>query len=139
MSITLFNKKYQSNKITNIKNENSNGQNNNESLYRTARYGASFGAGIGLGDGYLSSVLVKRDIRNTMNGFKNFTYEQKKQAIRGLHNQNMTVRQYKEFANKILNMSTPKTMLKRALLYGSITAAAGMILDIYKKLRKNKT
>lgn len=139
MSITLFNKKHQPNKITNLQSDSTKGQNNNETLYRSARYGASFGVGIGLGDGFLSSVLVKRDIRNTMNGFKNFTYEQKKQAVKGLHNQNMTVRQYKEFANKILNISTPKTMLKRALLYGSITAAAGMILDIYKKLGKNKT
>lgn len=141
MSISLFNKEYQPNKITNTKNDNLTEQNNKDSLYRNARYGASFGAGIGLGDGFLSSVLIKRDIRNTMNGYRSFTFEQKRKAVSGLHNQNMTVRRYKEFANKILNMSIPKTMLKRALLYGGITAAVGMVIDVCKnkKSDKNKT
>ena len=57
---------------------------------------------------------------------------EKKSAIRGLHANGYNVRQFKEHIKEINELSIPKVMVKRALIYAGIIGLFGLGIDLIK-------
>ena len=100
------------------------------SLYRGAEYGALFGVAAGLGDGLATTFYAKKDLKKTLETFKNASFADKKLMVKNLLDNGKTIKEFKQYAKKISNSSPFKLMLKRGLIYGGIISAAGFICDL---------
>ncbi len=104
--------------------------------------GIIFGIGAGLGDGFATVYSTKNNIKKSLAEYKGYSFSEKKEAIKGILNiKGMTVKKYKDFIQKEMNVSMPKVMLRRALLYGSVLGLIGLGVDAYsnKKDKATKT
>ncbi len=100
------------------------------SLYRGAEYGALFGVAAGLGDGLATTFYAKKDLKKTLETFKNASFADKKLMVQNLLASGKTVKDFKQYAKKVSNSSALKMMFKRGLIYGGIISAAGFVVDL---------
>lgn len=108
------------------------------SQYRSVRNGFIFGAGAGLGDGLATVLSARYSIKKNLAEYSNYSFADKKNAVANLHAQGINVKTYKSELAKVYNKPLPKVMAKRALMYGAITAAVGLGIDLYKNHNKPK-
>lgn len=100
------------------------------SLYKGSLYGALFGVGAGICDGFATTFYAKKDLKKTLETFKNASFADKKLMVKNLLDNGKTIKEFKQYAKKISNSSPFKLMLKRGLIYGGIISAAGFICDL---------
>lgn len=125
-------------KKTKCSKETTQAQNSsNQPKYKSTTGGAFFGIGAGLGDGYITVYSTKQDVKKAIAEYKASPFAQKKAAIEGLHQKGINVKQYKTYMNDIQKLSAPKTMIRRALIYGAFATLTGLVIDTYRN-SKNK-
>ncbi len=100
------------------------------SAYKGAMYGAMLGVGAGLADGAVSTFYIKKDLKKTLDIFKNASFADKKLMVQNLLENGKTVNDFKRYAKKVSNSSALKLMFKRGLIYGGIISAAGFVADL---------
>lgn len=123
---------------TSIKNDTNNNQVKSTPSYKATKNGLIFGISAGLGDGFATVYSNKKNIKKSLAEYKGYSFSQKKEALKEILNiKGMTLKKYKNFINKEMNVSIPKVMLKRALLYGSVLGLIGLGVDAYSN-KKNK-
>ena len=125
-----------------IKNNANNSQVKPTPSYKATKNGLIFGISAGLGDGFATVYSNKKNIKKSLEEFKGYSFSQKKEAINQIMNiKGMTLKKYKDFIQKEMNVSIPKVMIRRALLYGSILGLIGLGVDAYsnKKDKATKT
>ena len=74
-----------------------------------------------------------------MEEFKKCSFGDKRLAVKALHDSGISIKEYKKFINSVRDLSIPKMMLKRGLLYGGVAAVAGIAVDLYRNNKENKT
>ena len=122
-----------------IKNDANNNQVKSTPTYKATKNGLVFGISAGLGDGLATVYSTKNNIKKSLAEFKAYSFSQKKEAVKEiLKIKGMTIKKYKDFIQKEMNVSMPKVMLKRALIYGSVLGLIGAGIDTYSN-KKNKT
>lgn len=106
------------------------------SLYRGTAYGALFGIAAGLGDGLATTFYAKKDLKKTLEIFKNASFTDKKLMVKNLLESGKTIKDFKQYAKKVSNSSALKMMFKRGLIYGGIISAAGFVVDLSRNYSK---
>lgn len=109
------------------------------SNYKGVLYAAMFGVGLGIGDGLVTGYCTKRDLKKSLEEFKKCSFADKKRAVEALRQNGMSVSEYKKFIKNVQDLSIPKTMLKRGLLYGGIASVAGLAVNLYRNHKDTKT
>ena len=94
---------------------------------------AMFGLGLGVGDSIYSNYAQRRDIKRALNEYKNSPYSQKKLAILQLHNNGITVKEYKNNIKSFMELSILPSAVKRGVLYATIATLAGYVLHKLNK------
>lgn len=100
--------------------------------YNSGKAGVLFGIGAGVSDAFITVTSAKNSTKKSINDYKKFSFAEKKSAIRGLHANGYNVRQFKEHIKDINELSIPKVMVKRALIYAGIIGLFGLGIDLIK-------
>lgn len=123
-----------------IKDDANNSQAKFTPRYKTTKNGLIFGISAGLGDGFATVYSNKKNIKKSLEEFKAYSFSQKKEAVKEILNiKGMTLKKYKDFIQKEMNVSISKVMLRRALLYGSILGLIGLGIDAYSNKKDKAT
>ncbi len=128
----------QINSNSSIKKDNTNNKVKPTPTYKATKNGLVFGISAGLGDGFATVYSNKNNIKKSLAEYKGYSFSQKKEALKEILNiKGMTLKKYKDFIQKEMNVSMPKVMLKRALLYGTVLGLIGFGVDAYSN-KKDK-
>ena len=107
-----------------------------KSGFKSTGNGILFGICAGIGDGFATVYSAKSSAKKAVEEYKNYSFAEKKSAIAGLHAKGVNVKEYKEYIKGLHNLSMPKIMAKRALIYGTAIGLFGLAIDTYRHYKE---
>ncbi len=142
LTTTVSSKQHKNKQVSKQELEANNKSANLIMKHKGLTNGIIFGVGAGLGDGFATVYSTKNNIKKSLAEYKGYSFSQKKEALKEILNiKGMSLKKYKDFIQKEMNVSMPKVMLRRALLYGTVLGLIGFGVDAYsnKKDKVTKT
>ena len=109
-----------------------------KSGFKSTGNGILFGICAGIGDGFATVYSARSSAKKAVEEYKNYSFAEKKSAIAGLHAKGVNVKEYKEYIKGLHNLSMPKVMAKRALIYGTAIGLFGLAIDTYRHYKDLK-
>lgn len=107
-----------------------------KSGFKSTGNGILFGICAGIGDGFATVYSARSSAKKAVEEYKNYSFAEKKSAIAGLHAKGVNVKEYKEYIKGLHNLSMPKVMAKRALIYGTAIGLFGLAIDTYRHYKE---
>lgn len=107
-----------------------------KSGFKSTGNGILFGICAGIGDGFATVYSARSSATKAVEEYKNYSFAEKKSAIAGLHAKGVNVKEYKEYIKGLHNLSMPKVMAKRALIYGTAIGLFGLAIDTYRHYKE---
>ena len=107
-----------------------------KSGFKSTGNGILFGICAGIGDGFATVYSARSSAKKAVEEYKNYSFAEKKSAIAGLHAKGVNVKEYKEYIKELHNLSMPKVMAKRALIYGTAIGLFGLAIDTYRHYKE---
>lgn len=104
--------------------------------FKSTGNGILFGICAGIGDGFATVYSARSSAKKAVEEYKNYSFAEKKSAIAGLHAKGVNVKEYKEYIKGLHNLSMPKVMAKRALIYGTAIGLFGLAIDTYRHYKE---